>query len=83
MPEVKKTVTSPAELMAEIAKAPNAQRNYAEKFVSFATGRTANPNDTCIVDSSPPAWPPRPTPSRRMMADYTQADSFRLRTLGN
>ena len=50
VPEVKKTVTSPAELMAEIAKAPNAQRAYAQKFVSFATGRTPNPNDTCIVD---------------------------------
>ena len=36
--------------MAEIGKTPNAQRNYAEKFVSFAAGRAPNSNDTCIVD---------------------------------
>ena len=83
VPAVKKTVTSPAELMAEIAKAPNAQRNYAEKFVSFATGRSPNSKTPASSTSSPPAWPRRPTPLASMMADYTQADSFRLRTLGN
>jgi len=82
-PAVTKTLNSPAELMAEIAKAPNAQRNYAEKFVSFATGRSPNQNDTCIVDklSSSMATPSYSLAS--LMADYTQADSFRLRTLGN
>jgi hypothetical protein len=83
VPELKKTVSSPAELMAELAKAPNAQRNYVEKFVSFASGRTPNQNDTCIVDqlSSGMAAPSYTLAS--MMADYTQADSFRLRTVGN
>ena len=83
VPLVKKTVTTPAELMAEIAKAPNAQRSYAEKFVSFASGRSPNQNDTCIVDqlSSGVATPSYTLAS--MMADYTQADSFRLRTVGN
>jgi hypothetical protein len=83
VPEVIKTVTSPAELMAEIAKAPNAQRSYAEKFVAFATGRTPNSQDACIVDrlSTSMATPTYTLAS--MMADYTQADSFRLRTLGN
>ena len=52
VPEVKKTVTGPAELMAEIGKTPNAQRAYAQKFLSFATGRTANSNDTCVVDTA-------------------------------
>jgi len=82
-PAITKTLSSPAELMAEIAKAPNAQRNYAEKFVSFATGRSPNQNDTCVVNqlSSSMATPRYALAS--MMADYTQADSFRLRTLGN
>lgn len=83
VPEIKKTVSSPAELMAELAKAPNAQRSYVEKFVSFASGRSPNQNDTCIVDqlSSGMATPSYTLAS--MMADYTQADSFRLRTVGN
>jgi len=83
VPSVKKTVTSPAELMTEIGKAPNAQRNYAEKFVSFAAGRSPNQQDTCIVDKIT-AGMATPTYSlASMMAEYTQADSFRLRTLGN
>jgi hypothetical protein len=83
VPAVDKTLDSPSALMTEIAKAPNAQRNYAEKFVSFATGRSPNANDTCIVDqlSTNMATPTYSVAS--MMADYTQADSFRLRTLGN
>jgi hypothetical protein len=83
VPMVTKTLSSPAELMAEIGKAPNAQRNYAEKFVSFATGRSPNQNDTCTVDtlSTNMATPTYTVAS--MMADYTQADSFRVRTQGN
>jgi hypothetical protein len=83
VPMVTKTLSSPAELMAEIGKAPNAQRNYAEKFVSFATGRSPNQNDTCTVNtlSTNMATPTYSVAS--MMADYTQADSFRVRTQGN
>jgi hypothetical protein len=83
VPAVTKTITSPSELMTEIAKAPNAQRSYAEKFVSFAAARSPNSQDTCIVDqlSTNMATPTYTLAS--MMADYTQADSFRLRTLGN
>jgi hypothetical protein len=82
-PMVTKTLTAPSELMTEIGNAPNAQRHYAEKFVSFAAGRSPNQNDTCIVDtlSTNMATPTYTVAS--MMADYTQADSFRLRTLGN
>jgi hypothetical protein len=83
VPEVKKTVSSPAELMAEIAKAPNAQRSYAEKFVAFASGRTPNQNDACIVDKLSTSMATPSYTLASMMADYTQADSFRLRTLGN
>jgi hypothetical protein len=83
VPLVTKTLNNPSELMTEIAAAPNAQRHYAEKFVSFASGRSPNQNDTCIVDtlSTNMATPTYSVAS--MMADYTQADSFRLRTLGN
>lgn len=83
VPEVKKTISTPAELMAEISKAPNAQRTYAEKFVSFATGRSPNPNDSCIVDQLSTSMATPSYSLASMMADYTQADSFRLRTLGN
>jgi hypothetical protein len=44
--------------------APQAQRSYAEKFVSFAANRSPNSQDTCIVDQLTPAWPRRPTRSR-------------------
>jgi hypothetical protein len=83
VPMVTKTLSSPADLMAAIGAQPNAQRNYAEKFVSFATQRSPNQNDTCIVDtlSTNMATPTYSIAS--MMADYTQADSFRLRTMGN
>jgi len=83
VPEVKKTVTSPSELMAEIGKAPNAQRAYAEKFVAFASNRSPNPMDTCIVDQLSTSMATPTYSLAAMMADYTQADSFRLRTLGN
>jgi len=82
-PALTKTLNNPSELMAEIAKAPNAQRNYAEKFVSFATGRVPNENDTCIVDQLSTSMGTPTYTLASMMADYTQADSFRLRTLGN
>ena len=83
IPAVTKTLSSPAELMAEIGKAPNAQRSYAEKFVSFATGRSPNQNDACIVDQLSTNMAGSGYSVASMMADYTQADSFRLRTLGN
>jgi hypothetical protein len=83
VPAVTKTLSSPAELMSEIGKAPNAQRNYAEKFVSFASARSPNPQDTCIVDQITTGMATPSYTLAAMMADYTQADSFRLRTLGN
>ena len=83
VPEVQKTVNNPSELMAEIAKTPNAQRNYAEKFVAFASGRSPNSQDTCIVDQLTTNMATPTYSLASLMADYTQADSFRLRTLGN
>ena len=82
-PEVKKTLSTPAELMTEIAAAPQAQKMYAQQFVAYATGRSANPNDACVVDTLTPGLATPTYTIANMMADYTQADSFRLRTLGN
>jgi hypothetical protein len=80
---VTKTISSPFDLMTEIARLPAAQHRYAESFVSFATGRGPTSADACTVDtlSSNMASPTYAISS--LMADYTQADSFRLRTLGN
>jgi len=83
VPMVTKTLNNPSELMAEIAKAPNAQRHYAEKFVSFASSRSPNPQDTCIVDQLSTSMATPTYTLASLMADYTKADSFRLRTLGN
>ena len=78
-----KTISTPADLMAEIAQAPNAQRVYAQSWVGYATGRGQNANDACIVDQLTTNLASTSYPITSMMADYTQADSFRLRALGN
>jgi hypothetical protein len=83
VPMLVKTMTSPADLMTAIGQQPNAQRNYAEKFVSFATGRSPNQNDTCTVDTLSTNMATAGYSIASMMADYTQANSFRLRTQGN
>jgi hypothetical protein len=56
---------------------------YAQQFVAFATGRSANQNDACVVDTLTTGLATPTYTIANMMADYTQADSFRLRTLGN
>ena len=82
-PSIKKSVTTPAELMAEIASTPGAQRIYAQQWVAFATGRSPNTNDACVVESLATSLAGATYPITSMMADYTAADSFRLRTLAN
>lgn len=82
-PETTQTISTPAELMAAIPNQPNAKSQYAQFFVSFATGRSPNQNDTCIVDQLVTGLGGASYTIATMMADYTQADSFRLRTLGN
>jgi hypothetical protein len=82
-PEIKKTISTPAELMAEIAQLPRAQRNYAQYWVAFATGRGPNGNDACTVDQLAASTANAGYSIASMMADYAQTDSFRLRTLGN
>jgi hypothetical protein len=81
---VTKKVSTPAELMAELAASPNAQKVYAQQWVAYAAARSPNPNDACVVDQLANNLAGSATYTvAAMMADYTQADSFRLRTLGN
>jgi len=79
----KKTVSTAADLMVEIAKTPNAQQIYARNWVQYATGRGQNDNDACIVDQLAKNLGDGNYAITKMMADYTQADSFRLRAAGN
>jgi hypothetical protein len=74
-----KEITSPAALMEEIGKGPAARRIYAEKWVSFATGRLPNGNDACTVNDLNTKLAGDYT-VLQLLADLTQADSFRLRT---
>jgi uncharacterized protein DUF1592/uncharacterized protein DUF1588/uncharacterized protein DUF1595/uncharacterized protein DUF1585 len=78
-----KTISSPAELMAAIAVLPEAMRHYSEQWVAYASGRNPNSNDACTVEKLATNMGAGTYPISKMMADYTQSDSFRLRTVGN
>jgi hypothetical protein len=72
-------VTSPQQLMQEISITPEAQKIYAQLWVSYATGRDPNPNDECLVDDLDTKLSTDGYSVLNMLADVTQADSFRLR----
>jgi len=74
-----KDISSPLELMQEIAAQPMARQIYAQNWVSFTTGRSANPNDQCEVDDINTKLSSDGYTVLNLMADLTQADSFRLR----
>ncbi len=78
-----KTISSPSQLMTEIAALPNAQYTFAQEWVAFASNRNANPNDACTVNTLSSSLAQSSYTIASMMADYTQADSFSLRTVGN
>jgi hypothetical protein len=78
------TISSPIQLMTKLATLSNAQYTYAQEWVSFATGRIANANDACTVDTLSGNLAQNSSYTiANMMADYTQADSFSQRTMGN
>ena len=78
-----KMIYSPLELMQEISKAPLARQVYAEKLVSFATGRLPNPNDDCTVDWIDMKLSQDGYTILNLFADLTQTDAFRLRVREN
>jgi hypothetical protein len=77
------TITSPLQLMTVLSTLSNAQYTYAQNWVSYATGRTANANDACTVNTLSTNLAGSSYTIANMMQDYTQADSFSLRTMGN
>ena len=77
------TISSPLELMTKIADLAGAKHLYAEQWVAFAAGRVATPNDACIVDQMSSSMSDASYTLVNLLADYTKADSFRLRTVGN
>lgn len=80
--DVIKTITSPLELMTELGMGADGKRRYAEKWVSFSTGRQPNSNDACIVNDLSGKLAADGYTIVNLLTDLTQADSFRLRTVG-
>jgi hypothetical protein len=80
--EVPKTITTPLELMQELGNGPLARKIYAERWVQFATGRNRNPQDACTVDQLDASLATDGYTVLNLLADLTQADSFRLRVAG-
>jgi hypothetical protein len=78
-----KTISRPLELMQGIASTPLARRIYVTKAVSFTTGRLPNPNDACTVDLIDTKLSLGGYTILNLLADLTQADSFRLRVREN
>ncbi len=79
---VAKQISSPVQLMQEIAKMPKAQELYAKAWVSYAYGRNANANDQCVVDSLKLKLTAGGYSILSLLGDLTQSDSFRLRVRG-
>lgn len=79
---VQKEITSPMQLMQEIANSPRAQELYAKAWVSYAFGRSPNANDQCVVDQVKTKLTANGYSILTLLGDLTQADSFRLRVRG-
>jgi hypothetical protein len=78
---VTKPLSTPIELMTELATGPDASRRYAETWVTFATRRVPNPQDACTVDAIGTKLAEPSYTILNVLADLTQAESFRLRTV--
>jgi hypothetical protein len=72
-------ITSPLELMQGIAQTPKAIELYAQAWVSYAFGRAPNANDQCVVDQLDAKLSQSGYSILNLLADLTQADSFRVR----
>jgi hypothetical protein len=74
-----KEISSPLQLMQEIAQTPKAKQLYAQAWVSYAFGRAPNGNDRCVVDQLDTKLSQSGYGILNLLADLSQADSFRLR----
>jgi len=81
--EAAKTISTPFQLMTEIAAGEQAKRNYAEYWVKFATGRLPNAQDACLTEALALKLTTDGYTILDVLGDLTQADSFRLRSVGN
>jgi hypothetical protein len=74
-----KQITTPQQLMQEIAQTPKAKQMYAQAWVSYAFGRDPNANDQCVVDQLNGSLAKSGYSLLDLLSDLTQADSFRAR----
>ena len=74
-----KEISSAQQLMQEIAGRAAAKQLYAQAWVSYAFGRDPNANDQCTVDELDSKLSASGYSILNLLADLTQADSFRLR----
>ncbi|WP_434045025.1 MULTISPECIES: DUF1592 domain-containing protein [Sorangium] len=74
-------VTSPADLMAKLASSRNAQRQYAQKWVSYAYERDGHPLDSCTVDDLTAKITAGGYTILDLVTDLTQSPSFRTRAI--
>jgi hypothetical protein len=76
-----KPINNAQELMTEIAAGRETKNIYAGKLVSYGTGRDANAYDQCTTNVILAKLESgQYTNLASLLADITQADSFRLRT---
>ncbi|HEX2733663.1 MAG TPA: DUF1592 domain-containing protein [Polyangiaceae bacterium] len=81
-PAGSKPINNAFELMTEIAAGRATKEIYAEKYVSYATGREANDYDTCTAIQIADKIEAGNYSLASVLPDITQADSFRLRVAG-
>jgi hypothetical protein len=74
----RKEIKNAQELMTELAGIKKGQSMYAQGWVSFAYGRDPNVNDQCVANSIATNLG-ADGPILNVLADLTQADSFRSR----
>jgi len=73
-------ISTPLQLMQELAKAPQVRRGYAESWVSFAFNRNASKTDICAIEELDHKLANDGYAVLDIPPDITQLDSFRLRS---
>jgi hypothetical protein len=76
-------VKGAGELMQAIAKSPQAQHCYAQKWVQYAYQRQPNPADACTVENMTTKLTQGGYTVANLITDLTQSQSFRLRAVGS
>jgi len=77
-----KQISSPQQLMQELASLPAVQRIYAQSWVSFAYGRKPSWEDQCVVGALAAKLASDGYELLSVPAELTQAESFSTRARG-